>query len=260
MQDNRIREYKFSSIYKFVNIINEMVEDGFDFWNFNEEMFVQSALKFNRISLLHIYVTSTLYCYYSRYFCKNGDCVEDEEVGWWIELMKVYGVKLTRRGYNVDKYGADAAWKWFEKNETTFIKFFETISDEVVHILYNDKHFLVQFNRLVRHVVKDEERFYIDIVSWPEGARNEDGTIKRCAIPRWVKQAVFHRDKGRCVYCNKDLTGLVNTLNVENFDHIIPLHDYGTNDPCNIQLTCEECNKSKGGKDKEAKYMYQSWW
>lgn len=260
MQDSRIKEYKFSSIYKFVNIINEMVEDGFDFCNFNAEMFVQSALKFNKISLLHIYVMSTLYCHYSKDFRKNGDCIEDEEVNWWIDLMNVYGVKLTRKGYNVDNDEADASLKWFEKNEMTFIKFFDTISDEVVHILFNDKHFLVQFNRLVRHVVKDEDGSYSDIILWPEGTRNENGTIKRCAIPQWVKQAVYHRDKGRCVYCNKDLTGLVNTLNVENFDHIIPLHDYGTNDPCNIQLTCEECNKSKGGKDKVAKYMYQSWW
>ena len=160
----------------------------------------------------------------------------------------------------MEKDDCDAAWKWFEKNEDIFLKFFEVISDEIVHVLFNDKQFLVIFNRLVRNVVKDEDGSYSDIVSWPVGARNEDGTIERCAIPQWVKKAVFHRDKGRCVFCNKDLTGLVNTLNAMNFDHIIPLCDYGTNDPCNIQLTCEECNKSKGGKDKEAKYMYQSWW
>lgn len=40
------------------------VEAGVNFWNFNEEAFVQNALKFNRNSLLHIYVASTLYCYY----------------------------------------------------------------------------------------------------------------------------------------------------------------------------------------------------
>ena len=40
------------------------VEAGVNFWNFNEEAFVQNALKFNRNSLLHIYVVTILYCYY----------------------------------------------------------------------------------------------------------------------------------------------------------------------------------------------------
>lgn len=257
---SELKSYRFGSVYRFVNIISESVSDNFNFWNFSGELFVQSALKFNKISLLHIYVSSTLYCYYMRYFRKNGDCIEDDDVEMWIDLLKEYGIKLKRTGYNVDKYDADAALKSFEKNESTFLKFFDVIAEEVVHILFNDKHFLVQFNRLVRNVLIDENGTYSDIVNWPEGARNEDGTLKRCAIPQWVKQAVYHRDKGHCVFCNKDITGLVNTLSNKNFDHIIPLKDYGTNDPCNIQLTCETCNKSKGGKDKVPEYKYQSWW
>ena len=65
MQGNTVRDYKFKFIYKFIDIINDGVENDFDFWNFNSEAFVQSALKFNnKNSLLHIYVSSTLYCYY----------------------------------------------------------------------------------------------------------------------------------------------------------------------------------------------------
>lgn len=262
MMSSEFRNFKFSSIYEFVNIVSEAVENGFDFWNFNEDLFVQSALKFNRITLLHIYVSSTLLCYYSRFFRKSGDCVEKEYVDWWIHLMKDYGIRLRRTGYDVDKEDVNAGWAWFQKNETTFMRFFDVISDEVVYILFNDKQFLVQFNRLVRNVLIDEDGTYAEYLElkWPQNARNDDGTIKRCNIPKWVQQAVFHRDKGRCVFCNKDLTGLVNTLNIKNYDHIIPLKDYGTNDPCNIQLTCEECNKKKGGKDIMPQYKYQSWW
>lgn len=228
-------------------------------YDLNGEAFVQSVLKFNKNSLLHIYVSSTLYCYYRRYFHKNADCVEDEDVNWWVALMKGYGVRLTRRGYKYDV--EDAAWSWFKKNEIVFTKFFDIISEEVVHILFNDKHFLVKFNRIVRNVLIDENGTYSNFVKWPEGYRNEDGTIKRCAIPKWVKQAVFHRDKGHCVFCNKNLTGLVNIFDSQkNYDHIIPLKDYGANDPCNIQLSREECNKSKGRKDIVPIYKYQSWW
>ena len=260
MQNTGLQEYKFCSIYQFVSIVTEVVDGKLNFWNFNNELFVQSALKFKKISLLHIFVSCTLYNYYSSYFKKSGDCVEEDDIEWWIDMMKEYDIKLKRASYNIDKDGGEATWVWFQKNENTFLVFFEVIADEIVHILFNDKQFLVKFNRLVRDVIIDEDGLYADIIKWPDGTLNENGTIKRCIIPQWVKNAVYHRDKGRCVFCNKDLTGLVNMLNKENFDHIIPLKDYGTNDPCNIQLTCETCNKSKGGKDVEPKYKYQSWW
>lgn len=251
-------EYNFQQVYKFVSIINDAVEDGFDFWNFNADDFVRSALKFNKTSLLHIYVSSALYCYYLREFRKNGGLIELEDIDDWIEQMKRYDIELTDEGF--DDKSDDAAWNWFQKNEESFILFFDFVSDEVVHILFNDKPFLVKFNRLIREVLRDSDGTYSEFVKWPDDSRNNDGTIKRCAIPKWVKNAVYHRDKGRCVFCNKDLTGLVNILGQKNFDHIIPLKDYGTNDPCNIQLTCEECNKSKGAKDRAPKYKYQSWW
>lgn len=258
MDFDKITEYNFQLVYKYVSIINDAVKDEFDFWNFDPESFVQSAIHFNKNSLLHIYVSSTLYCYYLRYFRKNGDLVEKEDIDEWIEHLNEYDISLTDKDY--DEESEDAAWNWFKKNEELFILFFESISDEVVYILFSDKSFLVKFNRLVRKVLIDEDDTYADYLIWPDGVRNEDGTIKRCAIPKWVKNAVFHRDKGRCVFCNKDLTGLVNILNQKNFDHIIPLKDYGTNDPCNIQLTCEECNKSKGAKDRVPTYYYQRWW
>ena len=144
------------------------------------------------------------------------------------------------------------------KKHRDFADLFDKISPELVHILFNDKRFLFKFNSLVQEIVKDEEKKYN--LPWPKESLNEDGTIKRQLIPKWVKNAVYHRDKGHCVFCSRDLTGLVNVLRQSNYDHIIPLKQFGTNDPCNIQLTCEECNKSKGAQLKMPKYKYQSWW
>ena len=83
-----------------------------------------------------------------------------------------------------------------------------------------------------------------------------------CGIAKFVtvKDAVLYRDYGRCVFCNKDLTGTVNHIEEENYDHIIPLKEYGVNDPCNIQLSCEECNKKKGKTKSFPKYKYQKLW
>ena len=252
---SQLIEYKYKDIYRFLSIIQDSVENEVSFWNFNEEMFVDAATKFNRITLLAIYVTTTLFNYYHRMFKKDGDCIESDEIDRWIEIMKEYEI-IPAEKYDEDV--DDASLVWFEKNTENFADLFDKISPELVHILFNDKQFLFKFNSLVQKIVKDEEKDYN--LPWPKDSLNEDGTIKRQTIPQWVKNAVYHRDKGHCVFCSRDLTGLVNVLRQSNYDHIIPLKQFGTNDPCNIQLTCEECNKSKGAQLKMPKYKYQSWW
>lgn len=252
---SQLIEYKYKDIYRFLSIIQDSVENEVSFWNFNEEMFVNAATKFNRITLLDIYVTTTLFNYYHRMFKKDGDCIESDEIDRWIEIMKEYEI-IPAEEYDEDV--DDASLVWFEKNIKNFADLFDKISPELVHILFNDKQFLFKFNSLVQKIVKDEEKDYN--LPWPKDSLNEDGTIKRQTIPQWVKNAVYHRDKGHCVFCSRDLTGLINVLRQSNYDHIIPLKQFGTNDPCNIQLTCEECNKSKGAQLKMPKYKYPSWW
>ena len=125
-------------------------------------------------------------------------------------------------------------------------------SNEIVHILFTNKNFLIDFNKLVVRTLEETEI--------PEQYLTPKKTIKRQNIPQWVKRDVFHRDKGRCVFCNKDLTGIITTLNSSNFDHILPLDKMGTNDPCNIQLSCETCNKSKGANEHTPIYKYEELW
>lgn len=59
------------------------------------------------------------------------------------------------------------------------------------------------------------------------------------------------------VFYGKDLTNVFSYSNAVNYDHIVPLNKYGANEPCNLQTTCEHCNKSK--QDKE-QYKYEPWW
>lgn len=86
-----------------------------------------------------------------------------------------------------------------------------------------------------------------------------DGVIKRRSFPVWLQKAVKMRGRNRCQLCGKDLSGTFN-LSDENFDHIVPLEDGGTNDPCNIQLTCEHCNKSKGARSRDYKNIIIPFW
>ncbi len=66
-------EYKFASIYRFADIIYQAVKYEEGFWNFNPNEFIQSATTFQKKSLLHIYVESTLFNYFHSDFRKNGD-------------------------------------------------------------------------------------------------------------------------------------------------------------------------------------------
>lgn len=59
----------------------------------------------------------------------------------------------------------------------------------------------------------------------------------RNPIPQEVKDVVWNRDSGRCVLCgsNEKL----------EFDHIIPFSKGGSDTARNIQLLCENCNRTK---------------
>lgn len=54
---SQLKEYKYKDIYRFLSVVQESVEDEIGFWNFNEEMFADAATKFNKTSLLDIYIT-----------------------------------------------------------------------------------------------------------------------------------------------------------------------------------------------------------
>jgi hypothetical protein len=61
---------------------------------------------------------------------------------------------------------------------------------------------------------------------------------KRKAIKPEIKNQVWNRDGGRCVYCGSD--------EFIEFDHIVPHSKGGADTYRNLQLLCETCNRSKG--------------
>lgn len=91
------------------------------------------------------------------------------------------------------------------------------------------------------------------------GALARDGVLKRASIPYWAKEAIFYRDRGRCVLCNCDLSGLLSLQNDENYDHIVPLARGGTNDVSNLQLLCADCNKKKSCGHSVTKNTVERW-
>lgn len=63
---------------------------------------------------------------------------------------------------------------------------------------------------------------------------------KRPPIPKDIADAVYRRDRGKCVYCGS-------TENLQ-FDHIIPWSKGGATSIENLQLLCQKCNLEKSNK------------
>lgn len=129
---------------------------------------------------------------------------------------------------------------------------------EVFHVLFNNRTLLLAYNNYVSTLVQGEHE-HMDGCSCD--LFHKGGTLKRVQPPMWAQRAVFFRDRGRCVLCDKDLSGLLNIENVENYDHIVPLARHGLNDISNLQLLCIDCNQRvKRGHAAVTSAIYQSWY
>ena len=63
---------------------------------------------------------------------------------------------------------------------------------------------------------------------------------KRKSISQNIKDKVWRRDGGKCVECG--------SKEKIEFDHIIPFSKGGSNTYRNLQILCENCNRSKSDK------------
>ena len=59
-------------------------------------------------------------------------------------------------------------------------------------------------------------------------------------------KAVFERDKGRCVYCGRDMLVDFETFMTVQEDHLVPISTGGPDEVNNIVTACSVCNMLKG--------------
>lgn len=110
-------------------------------------------------------------------------------------------------------------------------------------ILFQDKDFLFRFHSRIKEVLRLSDTTYD-----PQYQDSERKILRAAYLPEWLKNGVFFRDKGRCQKCFKDVSGTLHVDNKLHLDHILPLNQWGTNDPTNFQLLCQECNLGKTDK------------
>ena len=120
-------------------------------------------------------------------------------------------------------------------------------------LLFQDRRFLLKFHSILSETLREA-----DPKDFPESASLP---IPRCSYtPTWLKKGIFHRDKGLCQNCARDITGLLNLQGEIHLDHLRPLYSGGTNDASNFQLLCKECNLSKGGSSVAVQNINHTFW
>jgi hypothetical protein len=92
----------------------------------------------------------------------------------------------------------------------------------------------------IKHTVLRHDKAFERMRREIEALENVEQTdiARRERISDSVRLFVWQRDQGKCVKC-----GSAEKL---EFDHIIPVIKGGSNPERNIQLLCEQCNRTKG--------------
>ena len=92
----------------------------------------------------------------------------------------------------------------------------------------------IQYMLYVLEDVVEDDTVLADAIA------NEVSEVPSRLIPKAVKHEVWKRDRARCVEC-----GSRERL---EYDHIIPVSKGGSSTARNVQLLCEQCNRSKAAK------------
>ena len=140
--------------------------------------------------------------------------------------------------------------------QTSDLVYSDTFKTEIIHVFVldhyqNKKIRIADADRLVSNFMKMldieteliefNENFNFDgfevyryLIAPTGKVMVRDGSRR---IPETVKNAVWNRDNGCCVYCGSN-------INIE-YDHIIPFSKGGSNTYKNIQILCQSCNRVK---------------
>ena len=256
--------FKFDNlVYRMTSLIDECVIDPISILEIDWEHpdVVRKICKFSKASILYEYIFSMISVFVRREFLKNADLYEENEIAGIEATFQEYEIKILPFYVFYEKKKGDFEdfdvifYKWFCDQESQFVKLWEVISEEVFHLLFANRRFLLNFNQSIANCLSDGK------IKIPNDCQGDNKHIKRDRyIPTWVKKAVFYRDHGRCVICQKDLTGLICTDISLHYDHIVPLNQWGINDPSNMQLLCNKCNLRKSGNAAFTGIKYPTWW
>ncbi len=100
------------------------------------------------------------------------------------------------------------------------------------------------FSRICWRGIRTAALATADVIIWVSLQRKgRPRPGERISWPRGLREALYRRQRGICMYCRIKLNRVANHI-----DHKIPVNQGGTNDPTNLQLLCRGCNLRKSDR------------
>lgn len=224
----------------------------------DEKRVFSKCAKPHKWSLLHHFI-NFVYADIVNHMVNERDDMLDVVVEYCVEMLDYY--KINYRPVYIPVVSSCYSTQKMVSTIKYLIKKIPVnkIVRDVFYVLFNDRETLMLFNKnvvswYIREHLKNKGRNSLKGFS-------DKGLVERVKLPSWVKYAILHRDNGRCVYCGTDLSGRVRIIRPREvtYDHIIPLDKNGTNDPTNIQLSCNQCNLNKSTKIMNSDFYNPPW-
>ena len=274
---NPLHLVTYYDTYYYCNIVQNILGNQPDYLVtmhslFEDERTVFFAAPWQKWTALHRFVAQ----------CVNGLFFEDLEL--YADKPLAFGKQMGARfqNYSIDHLtmaefladrqrpasglDQDDAYEYllelgFVGNLETLI---ERIADEVFFVMFLNREALARLNSWIAGYVGQvtaEDLVSVDPAVAEQSVHFKSaGQLKRKKPPRWVKEAVFYRDRGHCAQCGGDLTNISYVGADDHYDHIVPLAEGGLNDVTNIQLLCSGCNLKKGSRAIPVSRLYQRWY
>jgi hypothetical protein len=280
----------FYDTYSIATAVQNMLARRFEFITLLHEFFADDAVlglvtPYRKQSALHVFITWVIDGI--LYEETTGLDVEDRQrtLQTYADLpealddmrptclpledaMQHYGMDghsftewLNDLGKSFADADADDLCEWFlELRMSGWVEELATrMAREVFFVVFQNRSLMLSFNDLVAgyvaRVVKEEVGEQ-DV----EVLFAANGKLARVAPPRWVQRAVFHRERGHCALCHKDVSGTLSIGELLHYDHVVPLASGGLNDVTNIQLLCEDCNMKKAAGRADTSTRYEPWY
>ncbi|GAA5438788.1 hypothetical protein Dcae01_00281 [Deinococcus caeni] len=252
--------------YYYCNVIFNILKNQSEYMRtmydlFEDENWLLFSYPFPKYSALHVFSEHCIRGIFMEKFFDSESSPQDQVLPI-TKTFEAYAVDhLSMQTYlNGRRPDIDSGHDYFTELSSIgdLDNLIQRMTDEIFYVMFNNRTAMQLLNDWIanfggagdfsRITPDHQERF------------TKSGFIKRSSIPRWASRAVYYRDRGRCTFCQRDVSGSLSMGSKINLDHIVPLAAGGINDVTNLQLLCEECNSSKSDKRLSTSNKYERWY
>jgi hypothetical protein len=288
MRERPIIEVTFYETYYFSSVIRNILNDRFPYVRNLHDFYGDGAVlnftaPFPKYSAFHSFVEFVVEAVYFEDLDEvKFDFIRAEEEKWgvipsglrsdpWLlpinRALLYHQIEhqsfkdwLSEHSIPLTEASEDDAFEYFQelRLEGPVEQLIDRTVNEVFFVMFGNRGAMALFNEMMASEMSD-----VTVKEEPSEFHERfkrDGVLHRAHIPSWVQNAVFFRDRGCCVLCGKNISGLVDIGSGKNFDHIVPLGNGGLNDVTNIQLLCEHCNNAKSNRHSQTSHKYETWY